>query len=102
MPKEGRHHCKLCNTTYSVTVGTFMHNTKVDLQKWFLCIALILNMPNTISCRILAKHLGVDKKTACQMQNRIRIGLVSEQALLNSIGEAVCLQIPRKQLTMAS
>ena len=34
--KENRHHCNNCNTSYSVTVGTIFHKTKLDLQKWFL------------------------------------------------------------------
>jgi transposase-like protein len=43
LPKEYRYHCNNCNTSYSVTVGTIFHNTKLDLQKWFLAISLILN-----------------------------------------------------------
>src|SRR4051812_45850915 len=32
---EKRYHCNNCNTTFSVTVGTIFHKTKMDLQKWF-------------------------------------------------------------------
>jgi transposase-like protein len=38
-----RYHCYNCKTSFSVTVGTIFHNTKLDLQKWFLAISLILN-----------------------------------------------------------
>jgi len=39
--KEQRHHCNNCNTSFSVTVGTIFHKTKLDLQKWFLNLAEI-------------------------------------------------------------
>ena len=29
MPKEHRYHCNSCNTSYSVTVGTIFHKTKI-------------------------------------------------------------------------
>jgi transposase-like protein len=31
--KQQRYHCNNCNTSYSVTVGTIFHDTKLDLQK---------------------------------------------------------------------
>ena len=43
MKKEHRHHCNNCNTSFSVTVRTIFHKTKLDLQKWFLGISIILN-----------------------------------------------------------
>ncbi len=35
--------CYNCITSFSVTVGTIFHKTKIPLQKWFLAISLILN-----------------------------------------------------------
>ena len=32
-PKEKRHHCNNCNTTFSVTVGTIFHHTHLPLSK---------------------------------------------------------------------
>ena len=32
LPKENRHHCNNCNTTFSVTVGTIFHHTHLALQ----------------------------------------------------------------------
>jgi transposase-like protein len=63
-----RHHCNTCNTSYSVTVGTIFHKTKVDLQKWFLAAHLILSTDDQISVRQLAKDIGVNKNTACNMR----------------------------------
>lgn len=72
MPKEYRHHCNNCNTSYSVTVGTIFHKTHLDFQKWFLATSLILNAKKGISARQLARDLEVNKNTAWYMAMRIR------------------------------
>lgn len=71
-PKEQRHHCNNCNTSFSVTVGTIFHKTHLDFQKWFLAISLILNAKKGISARQLARDLEVNKNTAWYMAMRIR------------------------------
>jgi transposase-like protein len=71
-PKEQRHHCNNCNTSYSVTVGTIFHKTHLDLQVWFLAISLILNAKKGISARQLARDLEINKNTAWYMAMRIR------------------------------
>ena len=43
MPKEARHHCNNCKTSFSVTVGTIFHRTHLPLQKWLLAVSLVLN-----------------------------------------------------------
>lgn len=69
-----RYHCNNCNTSYSVTVNTIFHKTKIDLQKWFLAIKLIMNYGNKISSRKLAAEIRTTKDTA----NRIINALVDE------------------------
>jgi len=64
MSKEKRYHCNSCNTSFSVTVRTIFHKTKLPLQKWFLAICLILNAKKGISARQLARDLKVNKDTA--------------------------------------
>lgn len=87
MPKEERYHCNTCNTTYSVTVGTIFHNTKLDLQKWFLGVALMLNAKKGLSARQLARDLEVNKNTAWYMAMRIRKAMLDDGALLKGIVE---------------
>jgi transposase-like protein len=87
MPKEERYHCNTCNTTYSVTVGTIFHNTKLDLQKWFLGVALMLNAKKGLSARQLARDLEVNKNTAWFMAMRIRRAMLDDGALLKGIVE---------------
>lgn len=72
LPKERRHHCNNCNTSYSVTVGTIFHKTHLDFQKWFLAVSLILNAKKGISARQLSRDLKINKNTAWFMAMRIR------------------------------
>jgi len=79
MPKQLRHHCNNCNTSYSVTVGTIFHDTKLDMQKWFLAISLILNAKKGLSARQLARDIEVNKNTAWSMGMRIRKALAQKE-----------------------
>ena len=82
-----RYHCNDCNTSYSVTVGTIFHNTKLDLQKWFLAISIILNAKKGIAARQLGRDLHVTKDTAWYMGMRIRKAMHNDSELLTGIIE---------------
>ncbi len=71
-PKEQRHHCNNCNTTFSVTVGTIFHHTHLPCQKWFLAVSLVLNAKKGLSSRQLSRDLHVNKDTAWRMGMKIR------------------------------
>ena len=75
-----RYHCNSCNTSFSVTVRTIFHKTKVDLQKWFLAISLILNAKKAISSRQIAKDIEVNRNTAWYMGIRIRRAMFESQS----------------------
>lgn len=85
--KERRFHCNNCNTSYSVTVGTIFHKTKLDFQKWFLAISLILNAKKGMSARQLARDIDVNKNTAWSMGMRIRKAMAEDPELLEGIVE---------------
>ena len=87
LKQEKRYHCNNCNTSYSVTVGTIFHKTRLDLQKWFLAITLILNARKGISARQLARDLEVNKNTAWYMAMRIRKAMFEHRELLQGIVE---------------
>lgn len=78
MPKEKRHHCNSCNTTFSVTVGTIFHHTHTPIQKWFLAVCLTLNAKKGVAARQMARHLHVNKDTAWRMNMKIR-GAMAER-----------------------
>lgn len=87
LPKEQRYHCNNCNTSYSVTVGTVFHKTKVDLQKWFLAISLVLNAKKGLSARQLGRDIEVTKDTAWFMLMRLRRAFFEYGKLLEGIVE---------------
>ena len=89
LPKEYRHHCNNCNTTFSVTVGTIFHHTHLPLQKWFLAVSLILNAKKGIAARQLARDLEVNKNTAWYLAMRIRKAMIEtkQRQLLQGIVE---------------
>jgi transposase-like protein len=88
LPKENRYHCNTCNTSFSVTVGTIFHKTKIDLQKWFLAISLVLNAKKGYSARQLGRDLNVTKDTAWRIFMQIRKSLVEQKELMTGIVEA--------------
>lgn len=87
LQKERRHHCNHCNTSYSVTVGTLFHRTRIALPKWFLAIALILSSHPGRSARQLAQDLQVNKDTAWRMAGKIKSALARQGVLLRGIAE---------------
>lgn len=87
MPKEQRYHCNNCNTSFSVTVGTVFHKTKLDLQKWFVAICLVSNAKKGISARQLARDIEVTKDTAWSMLMRIRRAYVESGDMMQGIVE---------------
>lgn len=73
LPKEQRYHCNTCFTSYSATVGTIFHGTRVDLAKWFRAIDLMFNASDeTVATRKLARIIKVNKDTAVLMKRRIQ------------------------------
>lgn len=88
LPKENRYHCNTCNTSFSVTVGTIFHKTKIDLQKWFLAVSLVLNAKKGYSARQLGRDIDVTKDTAWRVFMQIRKSLVDQHELMTGIVEA--------------
>lgn len=82
-----RHHCNSCQKSFSVTIGTLFHDTRIPLQKWFLAISLILNAKKSISARQLARDLEVNKDTAWRMAMKIRESMKSDGELLTGVVE---------------
>lgn len=90
LPNENRHHCNNCNTSFSVTVQTIFHHTRIPLQKWFLAVCLVLNAKKGIAARQLARDLKVNKDTAWRIGMKIREAMNQheQRELLTGIVEA--------------
>lgn len=85
---ERRYHCNSCFNSYSVTIGTLFHGSRVPLSKWFSTIHLYLDVsltPKKLGIRFLAKEICVNKNTAASMLKRIRSCIDSDPNLLIAI-----------------
>ena len=87
LPNQLRHHCNGCRKSFSATVGTIFHDTRLPLQKWFLAIDLILNAKKGLSSCQLARDLDVRQATAWSMGHRIRKAMKQDIGLLSGIVE---------------
>lgn len=79
--------CQRCFKSFSVTVGTIFHNTHVDLQRWFLLIALMLGAKKGLSAMQAARDLDMRRPTVWSMMHRIRGALADDGKLLAGIVE---------------
>ena len=77
-----RYFCNGCECSFSVTVNTIMHDTRLPLQKWFLAISLIANAKKGISSRQLARDLELPVKTAYSLCQRIRKAMLGQKSPL--------------------
>lgn len=86
---DARYHCNTCNTSFSVTVRTIFHKTKIDLQRWFLAISLVLSARKGISARQLARDIEVNKNTGWLMLMRIRKSMRDQDALMAGLDKMI-------------
>ena len=84
----GRWNCHGCKSSFNVLSGTIFQKTKIELQKWFLAVSLVLNAKKSLSSYQLARDLDLNQKTAWYMAMRIREAMVDEETLLSGIVEA--------------
>jgi hypothetical protein len=53
-----------CKLHFSATTGTLFHDSHLPLQKWFMEMALMGEANKGISANQVARHIGVQYKTA--------------------------------------
>ncbi len=88
---QERGRCRACRTLalFRVTCGPVFHGTKIELQKWFLAISLILNKKKGLSSHQLTRDSDLNQKTAWYILTRIRVEMSQKGgALLQGIIEA--------------
>jgi transposase-like protein len=64
--------CTRCDQRWSVTSGTIMDNTKLDLTQWFRAMHLMTSTKQGISALELGRRLGVSYPTAWYLLKRLR------------------------------
>ncbi|MDZ7796920.1 MAG: IS1595 family transposase [Candidatus Marinimicrobia bacterium] len=98
LKRENRFHCNVCNTSFSATVNTFFHNTRIPLQKWFRAMILFYEEQKPLSVRRLASDIGVNKNTAWLMLSRLKAVFSEFGMRLNgrSHGKPMCRNMEYK------
>jgi len=87
--KDGvRYKCKCCRRVYTAKTATVFESSKIDLQKWFVAIFLLMHKKGISSVQ-LSKDIGVTQKTAWFMLQRLRtaLGNDKEDAQLQGVVE---------------
>jgi transposase-like protein len=64
--------CIECGFQFSAITGTIFHDTHLDLEKWFMAVALMVNAKKGLSALQLKRDLKVAYKTAWYLNHRIR------------------------------
>jgi transposase-like protein len=85
--RRDRLQCWSCNRSFSATVGTIFHNSHVELQRWFLLIALMLNAKKGLSAMQAARDLDMRRPTVWSMMHRIRGAMKDDGRLLSGLVE---------------
>jgi len=81
--------CYACRKQTSVTAGTILQDTKLDLQTWFFAIYHVIKTKKGISEPELARTLGVHAETAHNIRQKIyRILRRVQQRSLDGVVEA--------------
>ncbi len=71
--------CNGCKRSFSVTINTIFHATRLPLQKWFLAIAIMVNAKKSVSSHQLGRDLDIPVKTAYSLSQRIRKAMLGTQ-----------------------
>lgn len=80
-------HCNDTNKDFTVLNGTIFEASKLELPKWFMLIALMLNAKKGISSAQVSRQIGVTYKTAWYACMRVRCAMVDDGEMLEGIVE---------------
>jgi transposase-like protein len=69
--RHKRYQCRQCRHQTTLTAGTIMEATKLELTVWFLAFYMIGQAKNGISSLELSRHLGVTWNTAWLVHSKI-------------------------------
>jgi transposase-like protein len=67
-----KNRCKSCKMDFSMRKGTIFEESRMSLQKWFMCIYLMNSNKKGISSLSLSRQVGINKTTAWFVLQRLR------------------------------
>lgn len=74
--KRGQYECYVCNYQFSVTVGTMLQDSHLELSKWFLATYLMIEAKKGVSATQLKRTLDIKSyRTAWYLCHRIRAAM---------------------------
>lgn len=76
--KDHRFKCYNCSKTYSVTVNTHLHDTRLPLKKWLFAFSIIADAKKGVSAMQLQRNLSISYPTAFKMYHTIREIMAAE------------------------
>ena len=76
--RPGVYKCKDCRKPFSVTVGTVMERSKIQLSKWVLAAQLMASSKKGMSAKQLERMLGTNYETAWFLFHRLREAATNE------------------------
>lgn len=79
-----KYKCNSCKNRFSDKTRTLLHNTKLPIKIWMMCIYLMFT-DNFISSNVLASRLGINQKSAWLMMTKIRYSLPMDRYLLQGV-----------------
>jgi len=71
LKNEPRYQCNECFTSYSVTVGTIFHKTRVSLKASLSVIYLLMQPAPRLSIRQIAEKLSLNKNTVSLLKKKV-------------------------------
>ncbi|HEX4521448.1 MAG TPA: IS1595 family transposase [Gaiellaceae bacterium] len=67
--------CRTCRYRFSVTSGTYLHDSAVPLWKWLVAVSLLVESEEGFPAHRLSATIGVSYKTAWSLEHRIRAAM---------------------------
>lgn len=69
---DHRFTCQSCNRSFSVTVNTMLHKSRIPLRTWLIAFSLVTDAKKGVSAKQLERNLDVSYKTAWRMGMKMR------------------------------
>ena len=76
--KDNRFKCTKCKKSFSVTTGTYLHDTRLPLKTWLLMFSIVSDAKKGLSALQLQRNLGISYPTAFKSYHKIREIMILE------------------------
>jgi transposase-like protein len=96
-----RYKCNDCNRSYRVTVKTIFHNTKFELQKWFIAM-ITYSGKKKVSIRGLAGRIRGNKNSADHLLHLLRKAHAQDPEWLKKITDSFMQAVDRVEFEKRS